>query len=845
MSESAAEVHSEAPNPTLLPRRTEAATLLHGAKPLVPAKIVDPHKATSAIAEAWKLSGKYNVKFDAALVLVVGQQSAGKTSFVERYLGYAFSVVSHGMATKRPSVLTLLPAQAGSEDEVKVTQEFLDGTVSPEEVFAGVDALTKLNQWVVDKNAHVAKEKLFITICTPKCTTPRRVMDLPGVRASDEEEAKGVNDAIIEMISDAIGKPNSVVVCLADAAVEPANDNMVKLFRDRGTGMSSFRGRLVLVLTKADNWFASTRRDEQVQEHLDRWKKEFYGLEPMLMGSTFDKAADTKNANVRNCEYSKADQREQMDIAKFRLDVMKGPQGNRGEYWDKKVGFKHVQSLVKEMSLRMDMCNLPRIIIQIEQRKHQVKLKLDKTKASRETTDPEFLKRGCSQFVSALLADTSQSLTRPSGPSLSVQLSSSQQLQETAKTLLQEEEEFMQAAVYFSSDSMKAAWSEQKMSNIDYSRADEQAPDEFSAFHKRVLADRNFTSQVAQSEDALLPGAALPRTANFFGLISRRYMHFDKDDVSRIKNACTMSPDMPFVKDSLQQIFVVGNTKAAKMRDVTMYLVQKTSYLMTQGLTCAFSGMKKNDRYRDLIEALAGGASVDYVFDVIRKGFIGYLLVHAQHAYLSSVSDHNQFMHQVGGFYHSGHNLHEDRESTAQLLREAMASEVCRGDGESSAHRLLEAVKSEVRREIKWGQEQSELQDGINEGLSILSGHAVHPQVPGMISNMLEDMKAKGILDSKDRGLHKLLGMTVVVFAVLAPQFSTAVIMRCMSGLLGSLNSIFYRHAYEESILEELTKVFISGDLGERVKALQQREDDLKEEYDDLCHAVSELQKLR
>ena len=49
-------------------------------------------------------------------------------------------------------------------------------------------------------------------------------MDLPGVRASDEEEAKGVNDAIIEMISDAIRRPSSVVVCLADAAVEPAPD---------------------------------------------------------------------------------------------------------------------------------------------------------------------------------------------------------------------------------------------------------------------------------------------------------------------------------------------------------------------------------------------------------------------------------------------------------------------------------------------------------------------------------------------------------------------------------------------------------------------------------------------
>ena len=93
--------------------RPRAAQFLDANKPVQPhsQRSVDPEKATSAIAEAWKLSSKYNMEFDAAMVIVVGQQSAGKTSFVERYLGYAFSVVKHGMATTRPSVLTILPQE--------------------------------------------------------------------------------------------------------------------------------------------------------------------------------------------------------------------------------------------------------------------------------------------------------------------------------------------------------------------------------------------------------------------------------------------------------------------------------------------------------------------------------------------------------------------------------------------------------------------------------------------------------------------------------------------------------------------------------------------------------------
>eukprot|EP00439_Symbiodinium_sp_Y106_P057771 s853_g8.t1 len=352
---------------------------------------------------------------------------------------------------------------------------------------------------------------------------------------------------------------------------------------------------------------------------------------------------------------------------------------------------------------------------------------------------------------------------------------------------------------------MKAAWNEQKMSNIDYSRADEQTQDEFMNFYNGLLAERDYMKRVKQSEDPLLAGAAMRRTVDFFELMALQYMYVDSEDVDRVKNADTTNPDMPFVEDNLRRIFIVGNIKAAKMRAVTMYLVQKTSYLMTQGLACAFSNMQKNEKGRDLI------------------GFIKHLLVHAQHAYLSSISDHNQFMHQVGSFCRSDRHL-----------------------GGGAAPWLLDALKSQVRKNLL-GVDNShpEFMTGIEEGLESLGGQSIRQSLPVRIRAIVDDIKKKGILSGRDPDLQNLLGMTVVAFAFFAPQFSNAVVMRCMSGLLGSLNSTFYRHDYEESVLQELTKVFISGDLGERVKALQKREDELKEEYDDLCQAVEKLQRLR
>ena len=92
----------------------------------------------------------------------------------------------------------------------------------------------------------------------------------------------------------------------------------------------------------------------------------------------------------------------------------------------------------------------------------------------------------------------------------------------------------MQVWADFSPDSMRAAWKEHKMSNIDYSRADEHAPSEFVDFYQGVLADKKFVGYVKQCEDPLLPGAALPRAAQFFEHMAMQYMYFD----ARLKCGC-------------------------------------------------------------------------------------------------------------------------------------------------------------------------------------------------------------------------------------------------------------------------------------------------------------------
>ena len=96
-------------------------------KGLVPHTEEQRQKATRAIAELWKLSDRYTLSFEPTNIIILGQQSSGKTSWVERYLTYAFSVVATGMATTRPAVLTILPKKHGANQDVITVVEELEG----------------------------------------------------------------------------------------------------------------------------------------------------------------------------------------------------------------------------------------------------------------------------------------------------------------------------------------------------------------------------------------------------------------------------------------------------------------------------------------------------------------------------------------------------------------------------------------------------------------------------------------------------------------------------------------------------------------------------------------------
>eukprot|EP00435_Cladocopium_sp_Y103_P043680 s259_g12.t1 len=517
---------------------------------IVPRSPQERDRLRRAMAQTWQLADKYSFDFETTNIVVLGQQSSGKTSWVERFLGYPFSVVDTGMATSRPAVLTIWPKRdATTEDIITVIEELPGGAKSEPETLrdvpGGESALCQLFNWCAKKNTKTPlKEKIFITIETEKCDTPKRIMDLPGVRATDgsNPEDVGVNAAIVEMVTDELKKPNSMVLCLAEARSDPLNDNMLRVLQksqaidDRG----DLHKRLLLCLTKSDQWFGDVGSLEEVHRHLRSWRRAFFGCEPMPLGW---KNMVNECLESRSQQYRKACKREAEAVQAFRKEMMLDSEEDESDgcalpedvkYWNEKVTFK--KDIVMDRSLDMDWANLHKSIQQIQHRKDEVEQKLGQLRHELESHDPAELKEeasaGAASLVDAMLGETIKFMTA------------------VTKTLIEEEREFLASRWEYSSDAMLAASQAKRARSIDYNRTDEHAPGHFDQFYLEMLEDDNFIQCVPGFDDPLTAGAGTRRAKEFFRLLSLLFMHPDENDRIRILNCTAMNPDMPNLEDA-------------------------------------------------------------------------------------------------------------------------------------------------------------------------------------------------------------------------------------------------------------------------------------------------------
>ncbi|KAM6497382.1 Dynamin central region domain containing protein [Amanita muscaria] len=203
----------------------------------------------------WPLGGE----LDMPQLVVVGSQSAGKSSVLETIVGKDFLPRGQGIVTRRPLVLQLIHTPIPSEPSsssppytewaqfLHVDKRFTD--------FG--DACKEIEQEtyrVAGQNKGISKLPIHLRIYSPD-VLDLTLVDLPGLtKIPVGDQPSDIERQIRNLVIDYISKPNSVILAVSAANVDLANSESLKLARS----VDPQGRRTIGILTKLDLMDAGT-----------------------------------------------------------------------------------------------------------------------------------------------------------------------------------------------------------------------------------------------------------------------------------------------------------------------------------------------------------------------------------------------------------------------------------------------------------------------------------------------------------------------------------------------------------------------------------------------------------
>ena len=198
-------------------------------------------------------------------IVVVGLQSAGKSSLLENIVGMDFLPRGSGVVTRRPLELRLVNSPSekkayGVFDKVDKEKRYYNFEDIRSQIVKLTDDIAGVSKEIVD-------DPIILTIYSPTCPD-LNLVDLPGITKvplKGSKQTQNIEKVTTDLISKYIKDPRSVILCVVQANVDVSTSDAIKL---------SYRfdpesKRTLCVLTKVDlvdrgNDIRSTLRNDEV-----------------------------------------------------------------------------------------------------------------------------------------------------------------------------------------------------------------------------------------------------------------------------------------------------------------------------------------------------------------------------------------------------------------------------------------------------------------------------------------------------------------------------------------------------------------------------------------------------
>ncbi|CAO3702475.1 unnamed protein product [Rhizopus stolonifer] len=224
-------------------------------------------------------------------IIVVGEQSSGKSSVLEHIVQRNFLPRGSGIVTRRPLVLQLLRTPDTNEYAEFLHlpgQKIFDFDQIKIEIAKDTDRLAGENKSISNKPIHL---KMYL-----KNVLHLTLIDLPGLtKIPIGDQPHNIGSQIKQLVSDYITKPNSIILAVTPATIDLANSDSLKLARQ----VDPEGKRTMGVISKLDLMDAGTNALDVLTGKVFPLKMGFVGVvnrsqQDILTNKPMDDAVDAE-----------------------------------------------------------------------------------------------------------------------------------------------------------------------------------------------------------------------------------------------------------------------------------------------------------------------------------------------------------------------------------------------------------------------------------------------------------------------------------------------------------------------------------------------------------------------
>lgn len=182
-------------------------------------------------------------------LVVVGSQSAGKSSVLENLVGRDFLPRGADIVTRRPLVLQLVTTTGDEAKEGKEWGEFRHLKDKEFKNFEEIrEEIERETNRLTGTNKGISSTPIRLTIHSPRVAT-LTLVDLPGItKVPVGDQPSDIEMQVRSMILEFISNPNAIIVAVSPANSDIANSEALKIARE----VDPQGNRTIGVITKLD-----------------------------------------------------------------------------------------------------------------------------------------------------------------------------------------------------------------------------------------------------------------------------------------------------------------------------------------------------------------------------------------------------------------------------------------------------------------------------------------------------------------------------------------------------------------------------------------------------------------